>query len=142
MFLGTYEYRIDEKGRIALPPKFRESLRHGVVMTLGLERCIAVYPLAEWDKMSQRLEGQPLPRSKARRINRFMFATAFSAEVDGQGRIPLPASLRHYADIDSDAIVAGANTYFEIWSKTNWEAESSLMENQAWQIIETTEERS
>ncbi len=142
MFLGTYEYRIDEKGRIALPPRFRDDLRQGLVMTQGLERCIAVYPLAEWDKMSQRLERQSLPRSKGRRISRFIFATAFSAEMDGQGRIPLPATLRHYAGIESDAIIAGVDTYFEIWSKPNWEAESSLMENQAWQIIETSEERS
>ena len=141
MFLGTYEYRIDDKGRVALPPRFRDELRHGVVMTQGLEKCIAVYPVAEWDKMSQRMERRSLPRSKGRRISRFIFATAFSAEVDAQGRIPLPATLREYAGIESEAIVAGVNTYFEIWSKPNWEAESDLMENQAWQIIETTEER-
>jgi MraZ protein len=142
MFLGTYEYRIDDKGRIALPPKFRDELRHGLVMAQGLEKCIAVFPAAEWDKMAQRMERQSLPRSKARRINRFTFATAFSAEIDGQGRIPLPAALRQYAGIESDAIVAGVNLYFEIWSKPNWENESNLMENQAWQIIEATEERS
>lgn len=142
MFLGTYEYRIDDKGRIALPPRFRDELRHGLVMVQGLEKCIAVYPAAEWDKMAQRMERQSLPRSKARRINRFTFATAFSAEIDGQGRIPLPASLRQYAGIESDAIVAGVNLYFEIWSKPDWENESNMMENQAWQIIEATEERS
>jgi len=109
-------------------------------MTQGLEKCIVVFPAAEWDKISQRLERRSLPRSKGRRINRFIFATAFTAEVDGQGRIPLPVSLRQYAGIESEAIVAGVNTYFEIWSKANWEAESDLMENQAWQIIETTEE--
>ncbi len=140
MFLGTYEYRIDEKGRVSLPPRFREELRDGMVMTQGLEKCITVYSVAEWQRVSDRMAAQPANRSKARRIGRFTFATAFQANLDAQGRVPLPAPLRKYAGIDDAVMVAGVNNYFEIWSMQNWEAERSLMENEAWQISEAIDE--
>jgi MraZ protein len=141
MFLGTYEYRIDEKGRTSLPPRFRDDLRQGMVMTQGLDKCISVYSVAEWRKISDKMAAQSASRSKARRISRFTFATAFMADVDAQGRVAIPAPLRRYAAIDDVAILAGVNTYFEIWSKENWEAETGLMENEAWQISEGIEER-
>ncbi len=140
MFLGTYEYRIDEKGRISLPPRFRDELRQGMVMTQGLEKCITVYSLAEWQRVSDRMAAQPANRSKARRIGRFTFATAFMADLDAQGRVAIPAPLRRYAGIEDAVVVAGVNNYFEIWSTDSWEAESSLMENEAWQISEGIEE--
>ena len=140
MFLGTYEYRIDEKGRLSLPPRFRDELRQGMIMTQGLERCLTVYSLAEWQRVSDRMAAQPANRSKARRIGRFTFATAFMAALDSQGRVAIPAPLRRYARIEEAAVVAGVNNYFEIWSADIWKAESSLMENEAWQISEAIEE--
>jgi len=141
MFLGTYEYKIDEKGRTPLPPRFRDDLRQGMVMTQGLEKCITVYSLEEWQSISDKMAAQSVNRSKARRISRFTFATAFMAELDAQGRVAIPTPLRKYAVIDDVAVVAGVNTHFEIWSRENWEAESGLMENEAWQISEGIEER-
>ena len=141
MYLGTYEYRIDEKGRIPLPPRFREGLRPGMVMTRGLEKCIMVYPLSEWEKVSERMAAQSSSRSKSRRMNRFTFATAFMVELDAQGRVPVAGPLREYAGIGEAAVIAGVNHYFEIWSKNSWEAECGLMENEAWQISEGIEER-
>ena len=142
MFTGEYEYKIDQKGRVPFPPKFREELRRGMVMSRGLERCINVYPLSEWQKMSEKLATLlPPTRSKARRMSRFTFATAFSAELDGQGRVALPLPLRQYAEIGETVIIAGLNNYIEIWSKENWEAETELMKDQAWQISEGIEER-
>ncbi len=140
MFLGTYEYRIDEKGRLSLPPRFREELRPGLVMTQGLEKCIAVYALPQWQRVSDRMAADPAHRSKARRIGRYTFATAFMANLDAQGRIALPAPLRRYAGIGDAAVVAGVNSYFEIWSTPNWEAERRLMENEAWQISEAIDQ--
>ena len=142
MFVGTYEYRIDEKGRTSVPPRFRDDLREGVVMTQGLERCITVYSIVEWEKISEKMASQSVNQSKSRRMGRFTFATAFMADMDAQGRVPIPTPLRKYAGIGDVAIVAGVNNYFEIWSKENWQAESSLMENQAWQISEGIEDRS
>jgi MraZ protein len=141
MFLGSYEYKIDEKGRTSLPPRFRDDLRQGMVMTQGLDKCISVYSVAEWQKISDKMAAQSASRSKARRISRFTFATAFMADVDAQGRVAIPAPLRRYAAIDDVAVLAGVNNYFEIWSKENWEAETGLMENEAWQISEGIEER-
>ena len=141
MFLGTYEYRIDEKGRTSLPPRFRDDLRQGMVMTQGLEKCITVYSLGEWENVSDKMAAQSANRSKARRIGRFTFANAFMADLDAQGRVAIPTPLRRYAGIDDVAVVAGVNSYFEIWSKENWEAESAQMENEAWQISEGIEDR-
>ncbi len=142
MFLGTYEYRIDEKGRTSLPPRFRDELRQGMVMTQGLERCVTVYSIAEWQKISEKLAEQSANRSKARRMGRFTFASAFMADIDAQGRVAIPTPLRKYAGIEDVAIIAGVNNYFEIWSKENWEAESSQIESQAWQISEGIEDHS
>ena len=91
MFFGEFEYKIDEKGRVPLPPKFRRELREGVVLTPGVEKCIIVYPLAEWKKMATTLTTGSLTRSKLRRLNRAIFATAFSTYIDGQGRYCLCA---------------------------------------------------
>jgi MraZ protein len=142
MFLGRHEYKIDQKGRVPFPPKFREELRQGLVMSQGLDGCINVYPLSEWQKMSENLATLlPPTRNKARRMRRFTFATAFPAELDAQGRAALPLPLRQYAEIGEAVIIAGVGNYIEIWSKEKWEAESDLMKDQAAEISESIEER-
>jgi MraZ protein len=140
MFLGEFEYRIDEKGRVPIPPKFRGQLKEGVVLTPGVERCIVVYPPSEWKKLAATLTTGSVTRSKLRRLNRAIFATAFTLNIDGQGRIALPAPLREYAGIEDEAVVAGANTYLELWDKEQWEAEKAVSQEQAWQIIESLEQ--
>ena len=142
MFLGEYEYKIDQKGRLAIPTEFRKGFMEGIVLARGLEKCIAVYPLPEWEKIAQRLVTLPPTRSKARRINRFPFATAFNLDFDGQGRIALPPPLRQYAEIKDTVIIAGVNNYLEIWSEESWESEEVLMSEEAWQITESMETRS
>ena len=140
MFLGEFEYRVDEKGRVPVPPKFRRELREGVVLTPGTESCILIYTLAEWRKLAAALTSGPIARSKLRRLNRAIFATAFSLSVDGQGRIALPPPLREYAGIEDEIVIAGANTYLELWNKEQWEAEKAISQEQAWQIIESLEQ--
>ena len=139
MFSGEFEYKIDEKGRVPLPPKFRRELREGVVLTPGVESCIIVYTLAEWRKLAATLTGGPIARSKLRRLNRAIFATAFSLSIDGQGRIALPVPLREHAGIEDEVIIVGANTYLELWNKEQWEDEKAISQEQAWQIIESLE---
>jgi len=139
MFFGEFEYRIDEKGRVPIPPKFRRDLREGVVLTPGIERCITVYPLAEWKKLADTLTTGPITRSKLRKLNRAIFATAFRMPVDGQGRIALPIPLREYADIENEVVIAGANNYLEMWNKEQWESEKAISQEEAWQIIESLE---
>ena len=139
MFLGEFEYRIDEKGRVPVPPKFRRELEDGVVLTAGPEKCIIAYSQAAWNKLAADLTGGAMPASKLRRLNRAIFATAFNINIDGQGRIALPTPLRNYAGIEDEVVIAGANTYLELWNKAQWESEKAVSQEQAWQIIESLE---
>ncbi len=140
MFLGSYEYRIDAKGRVPLPPKFRDELKQGLVLTHGLEKCIIIYPISEWMEIAENSSTSSPSRSKERRMNRFKFANAFSLEPDAQGRIALPVPLRQYAEIGENAVIVGANNYAEIWNEKNWMDECDLMEREAWQISESMED--
>ncbi len=141
MFYGEFDYKIDEKGRMPIPPRFRNYLKDGVVLTPGPDKCITAYTLPEWKKLATTLTTSSLTRSKTRRLNRVFFATAFTAKMDGQGRIAIPAPLREHAEIVDEAVIAGANTYLEIWNKAHWEEEKSVSQEQAWQIIESLENR-
>ena len=140
MFLGEFEYKIDEKGRVPIPPRFRRELREGVVLTAGAERCIVAYPPSEWKKLAATLTTSSVTPSKLRRLNRAIFATAFSLNIDGQGRIALPIPLREYSEIEDEVVIAGVNTYLELWNKEQWEAEKAVSQEQAWQIIESLEQ--
>ncbi len=140
MFFGEFTYRVDEKGRVPIPPKFRGELSDGVVLTTGIENCLNAYPLAEWTKLADTLTTGPVTRSKLRRLNRAIFAAAFSLNLDGQGRLALPPQLREYAEIKDEAVVAGVNKYFELWNKQRWAEEKAMSQEQAWQIMESLEE--
>jgi MraZ protein len=139
MFLGEYDYKIDEKGRVPLPPKFRAEFRDGIVLATGAENCILAYSPAQWKILAENLITGPVLSSKMRKLNRALFATAFHLNLDGQGRIALPMPLRQYAGITSDVVIAGANIYLEIWDKQAWELEKAESQAQSWQIIETME---
>ena len=139
MFFGEYNYKLDEKGRVPIPPRFRRELKDGVVLTPGAEKCINVYTLSEWKKLAATLTSGSLTPSKLRRLTRAIFATAFSVNIDGQGRIALPIPLREYAEIVDDVVISGANTYLEIWNQVLWEEEKAISQEQAWQIIESLE---
>jgi MraZ protein len=139
MFFGEFEYKIDEKGRVPIPPKFRRELREGVVLTPGVERCVIAYPLAEWKKVADALTTGSITPSKLRRLNRAIFATAFNLNIDGQGRVVLPVPLRQYAGIEDVVVIAGANNFLEFWNKEDWESEKAVSQEQAWQIIESLE---
>ena len=139
MFYGEFDYKIDEKGRVPLPPKFRNALKDGVVLTPGAEKCITVYTVPEWRKLSTTLTNSPISRSKMRKLSRALFATAFSTRLDNQGRVAIPAPLREHAEIVDEVVVAGSNTYLEIWNKILWEEEKEVSQEQAWQIIESLE---
>jgi MraZ protein len=141
MFLGEYDYRIDEKGRVPLPPKFRANFQDGIILATGAEKCILVYTPVQWKILAENLTTGPVLSSKMRKLNRALFATAFHLNLDGQGRIALPMPLRQYAGITNDIVIAGANIYLEIWDKQAWELEKAESQAQSWQIIETMEKR-
>ncbi len=141
MFLGEYSYKLDEKGRAPLPPKFREDFQYGIVLAPGQEKCIHAYTPQQWETIANSLTSASIASSKMRKLNRALFALAFNLNLDGQGRISLPATLRQYAGIGDDVVVAGANNYLEIWDKAAWEQEKLDSQTQAWQTIESMEKR-
>ena len=139
MFLGEFDYRLDAKGRMPMPPRFRASFKEGVVVAPSPEKCLSVYTIDEWGKVAEKLAGSNLPSSKLRKIYRALFATAFQTALDAQGRINLPVMLRNYAGIDSEIVVIGANNYIEIWDKTAWSIEKASDLAEAWHILESLE---
>ncbi len=141
MFFGEFEYRVDQKGRVPFPPRFRAELKQGVVLTPGIEKCITAYPLPEWKKLATTLTDGSVAPSKIRMLNRAIFATAFSTSIDGQGRVALPLPLRDYAALEYEVVIIGANNYLELWNKQEWEAEKAKSREQAGQIIESLERR-
>src|SRR4030042_1962986 len=100
MLLGEYELRIDHKGRVAIPVRFREAFRKGLVLARGFDKCLLVYTPAEWGKAAEKLASLPLTRLTTRRITRHTFSSAFALELDRQGRIILPPVLRQYAELE------------------------------------------
>jgi MraZ protein len=137
MFFGEYTYKVDEKGRVPLPPKFRRQMKEGVILAKGMgEKCISAYPVVEWKRLSDSLAAKAVTPANLRRLNRAIFGSAFGASLDGQGRIILPFSLREHAGIGDTAIVVGANNCVELWSEGEWQAEKQSAEDQASEIIE------
>ena len=121
MFLGTHTPRLDEKGRLILPAKYRDELAGGVVITKGQERCLYVFPLEEFGRMTEAMRTAPVTRKDLRDYSRVLFASAFDEVPDKQGRITVPPSLRTYAGLERDCVVIGANTRMEIWDAGAWE---------------------
>ena len=120
MFLGTYSPRLDEKGRLFLPAKFRDELAGGLVITKGQERCLYVFSAAEFGRLTERLREAPLTAKGARDYSRVFFASAHDEVPDKQGRVTVPAPLREYAGLARDCAVIGANTRVEIWDAAAW----------------------
>jgi len=128
MFLGRFADTVDAKGRLAVPARFRDELGDGVVLTRGIDRCLALYPLAAWMPLAEQVSALPISDPDARTFRRMVFAEAADLELDAQGRILLPPDLRRYAEIERDAFVVGVNTSVEIWSPGRWEAVNALMD--------------
>jgi MraZ protein len=122
MFLGSHSPRLDDKGRLFLPAKFREELAAGVVITKGQERCLYVFPLAEFSRITERLREVPVTARAVRDYTRVFFASASDETPDKQGRITVPPALRTYAGLTKDCVVIGQNIRLEIWDTAAWQA--------------------
>lgn len=122
MFLGTHNPRLDDKGRVILPAKFREALAEGVVITKGQERCLYVFPEDEFARLAAALQQAPMSSKTARAYNRVFFASAHDETPDKQGRVTIPQRLREYAGLDRDLVVIGASNRVEIWDAAAWDA--------------------
>ena len=128
MFFGTYTPKLDDKGRLILPAKFRDQLAGGLMVTRGQEHCLYVWPQAEVERITERLREAPVSNKATRDYVR-MFSSASSDEVpDKQGRITVPPKLREWANLSKDVVVIGAMNRLEIWDEVAWEAYSESQE--------------
>jgi len=136
MFIGEFKHNIDEKGRLAIPVKFRSDLAKGAVVTRGLDNCLFVYSLDEWEKLANKLSNLPISQAKARAFARLMLAGAMDVVPDKQGRINLPEYLRQYAGVKKEVIVAGLYNRLEIWDSATWNDYSKDTEQSSTDISE------
>lgn len=128
MLLGTYTPKLDDKGRVILPAKFREDLAGGLVVTRGQERCLYVFSSTEFERVHDRIREAPIGNKQARDFMR-MFLTGASAETpDGQNRITLPPTLRAYAGLEKELVVTGVGARAEIWNAEAWDAYMTAQE--------------
>ncbi len=131
MFLGEFVHTIDEKGRLTIPAKFRADLDAGLVVTRGIDRCLAIYPMDEWRRLAERVSALPMTDRRARAFRRLVFANASDVALDKQGRVLIPPHLREYAGLDGEVVVTGLNTYIEMWNPDAWSAERERVEGDA-----------
>ena len=122
MFLGTHSPRLDDKGRMFLPAKYREDLADGVVITKGQERCLYVFPAEEFARITEALRTAPVTAKAVRDYSRVFFASASDEAPDKQGRVTIPQGQRDYAGLQRECVVIGANTRLEIWDSAAWTA--------------------
>ena len=120
MFMGEYHHNIDEKGRLIMPVKFRNDLKDKFIITRGLEKCLYVYSLEDWDKLVSKLNTLPFTKKDARIFIRSFFSGAAQIEVDRQGRINITSPLIDHAGLTKECVIIGANDRIEIWSKDEW----------------------
>ncbi|MGM0508506.1 MAG: division/cell wall cluster transcriptional repressor MraZ [Fusobacteriota bacterium] len=122
MFMGEYNHKVDSKGRVMLPAKFREKLEEGeFVLTRGLDNCLFLYPMDEWADLENKIKELPLTKKDVRSFVRFLFSGALDGSLDKQGRLKLPNNLFEYAKIKKEVVITGALNRIEIWSKDKWE---------------------
>jgi MraZ protein len=120
VFLGTHHPKLDDKGRLFLPAKFREPLQGGLVMTKGQEHCLYVFPRDDFVAYTEQMQAAPLSSKNARDYMRVLLSGASDELPDRQGRVTIPAPLRAYAGLNKECVVIGAGTRVEIWDGQKW----------------------
>jgi MraZ protein len=120
MPFGEYQYSVDDKGRVIIPPAFRDFVDGGMVVTRGLDSCLFVFPMTAWERIEQHLTALPLTDPESRKFVRFFYSGASKAKLDSAGRITLPPLLRSFAQAEGNVVVVGAPNRLEIWNEERW----------------------
>lgn len=136
MFTGEFQHTIDDKGRLIMPAKYRDTLGDTCMITKGMDGCLFVYALAEWNVLEAKLKNLPFTNKDARAFARFFFSGASECELDKQGRILVSSNLREYAGLKKDVNIIGVGTRIEIWSGETWEGYSKDTEENYEELAE------
>lgn len=140
MFIGEYQHNLDAKGRIIVPSKFREELHSTFYLTRGLDGCLTIYSLKQWEKMFEEVDKLPTTKKVARQYVRMLTSSATECTLDNQGRIQIPSYLSKPVNITKECIVVGANDHIEIWDKTTWETYYTDASNSFEEVAENLSE--
>lgn len=135
-FMGTYTPKLDDKGRLFLPAKFRDQLAEGLVVTRGQEFCLTVWPMDDFMELTRKAQEAPVTVKGARDYTRFLFAGASEEKPDKQGRITITPMLREYASLDRDVVVIGVMNRIEIWDPARWQQYSAEQETKFSELSE------
>ena len=129
VFTGEYRHTVDEKGRIAVPARFRAQLEGGVVVARWLDTCLAIFPMAAWEELSAKVGGLPMTDPNARLLQRQLFSGATETDLDRQGRVLVPQNLRRFAGLEGESLVLGSRDHAEIWAPVRWEDYSRSLDD-------------
>lgn len=140
MLIGEYKHTIDSKKRLAIPAKFRKELGEKAVVTRGIDKCLFVYPLKEWEVFAEKLSKLPVGQSNSRSFSRVMLAGAQDVEMDSLGRIIVPEYLKQYAGLSKKVVVVGLYNRLEIWDENSWKGYQDNAERSAGEIAEKLSE--
>ena len=122
MFMGEYHHNIDEKSRLVVPSNFRDLLGSSFVVTRGLEKCLYIYTLDEWNKIKEKLEALPNTKKDVRTFMRTFYSGANNAELDKSGRVVISSNLKEYANLEKECVILGVNDRIEIWDKREFDS--------------------
>lgn len=136
VFVGKYNNSIDSKSRLIIPAKFRDALRGKCVLAKGLDNCLTIYPVEEWEKFMDELDKLPRSNPKTRKFKRHFSASAADCDIDKQGRMTIPQELKNYAGIQKELVTIGSNKYIEVWSKEYWDGE---LDEETGELIDASE---
>jgi MraZ protein len=128
VFTGEYRHTVDEKGRLAIPVRFRAELDQGARVCKWIDGCLSIFPRADWEAFAAQTASLPVSDEGSRTFSRFIFSSAFEIELDRQGRFVLPSVLREFAGLDKEAVVVGARNRLELWSPVRWDQYSAQMD--------------
>ena len=128
-FAGEFAHSLDEKGRLAIPSKFRGRFKEGAVVTRWIGECLALFPQEQWDELNAEIAKKPRTDPPVSRFRHFILAGAHEADPDGQGRIVIPEHLREYASLKGEAVVIGNLDHLEVWEPGRWRAELASVQS-------------
>lgn len=140
MFMGEFSHNLDAKGRLIIPARFRNELKDGLILTQGLDGCLALYTQEAWEKIYEQLQNLPTTKAQARAFVRILTSKASEVEIDAQGRILVPANLIKQAHLQKECVVVGAGSKVEIWAKEVWDAYMESSEESFEELAESLTE--